>query len=162
MSLLPHPPRGGGGNNNGGKAKNLLDEGKRERKTNSVPHQLFDIIDPLNSSKVELTLRHLSDLIDNAQREEWLTLLTGGVPQERLRWNGTLQEAYYLFNGLRKLKRDSSPIINILTKNGGLDWVKINQVISTKYGKIQKESRPKGKDEVRLKVVNFISEFKVV
>ena len=140
----------------------MLDEGKRERKTNSVPHQLFDIIDPLNSSKVELTLRHLSDLIDNAQREEWLTLLTGGVPQERLRWNGTLQEAYYLFNGLRKLKRDSSPIINILTKNGGLDWVKINQVISTNYGKIQKESRPKGKDEVRLKVVNFISEFKVV
>ena len=140
----------------------MLNEGKRERKTNSVPHQLFDIIDPLNSSKVELTLRHLSDLIDNAQREEWLTLLTGGVPQERLRWNGTLQEAYYLFNGLRKLKRDSSPIINILTKNGGLDWVKINQVISTNYGKIQKESRPKGKDEVRLKVVNFISEFKVV
>ena len=46
MSLLPHPPRGGGGNNNGGKAKNLLDEGKRERKINSVPHQLFDIIDP--------------------------------------------------------------------------------------------------------------------
>tara|TARA_B110000971_G_scaffold56044_1_gene57056 strand:+ start:118 stop:540 length:423 start_codon:yes stop_codon:yes gene_type:complete len=140
----------------------LLNEGKRERKTNSVPHQLFDIIDPLNSSKVELTLRHLSDLIDNAQRKEWLTLLIGGVPQERLRWNGTLQEAYYLFNGLRKLKRDSSPIINILTKNGGLDWVKINQVISTNYGKIQKESRPKGKDEVRLKVVNFISEFKVV
>ena len=156
MSLLPHPPRGGGGNNNGGKAKNLLDEGKRERKTNSMPHQLFDIIDPLNSSKVELTLRHLSDLIDNAQREEWLSLLTGGVPQERLRWNGTLQEAYYLFNGLRKLKRDSSPIINILTKNGGLDWVKINQVISTNYGKIQKESRPLNTNVISSELKDFI------
>ena len=136
----------------------MLDEGKRERKTNSVPHQLFDIIDPLNSSKVELTLRHLSDLIDNAQREEWLTLLTGGVPQERLRWNGTLQEAYYLFNGLRKLKRDSSPIINILTKNGGLDWVKINQVISTNYGKIQKESRPLNHNSLGLNVKSFLTE----
>ena len=134
----------------------MLNEGKRERKTNSVPHQLFDIIDPLNSSKVELTLRHLSDLIDNAQRKEWLTLLIGGVPQERLRWNGTLQEAYYLFNGLRKLKRDSSPIINILTKNGGLDWVKINQVISTKYGKIQKESRPSSSEDIGNELKRFL------
>ena len=124
-----------------------------------MPHQLFDIIDPLNSSKVELTLRHLSDLIDNAQREEWLTLLTGGVPQEKLRWNGTLQEAYYLFNGLRKLKRDSSPIINILTKNGGLDWVKINQVISTKYGNIQKESRPTHNDRISEGIKLFIDSY---
>tara|TARA_B110000259_G_scaffold62011_1_gene73424 strand:+ start:1128 stop:1550 length:423 start_codon:yes stop_codon:yes gene_type:complete len=135
----------------------LLDEGKRERKTDSVPHQLFDIIDPLDSSTVELTLRHLSDLMDNAQREEWLTLLTGGVPQEKLRWNGTLQEAYYLFNGLRKLNRDSSPIIKILTKNGGLDWVKINQVISTNYGNIQKESRPTSESVIRTELDFFMT-----
>jgi hypothetical protein len=107
-----------------------------------MPHQLFKVIPPSYSSKVESLVSQLNEMIDVAQREEWLNLFIGGVPNEVLRWNGTLQEAYYLFNELRKLARDQSSIIKIQTKNGGLDWMKINQVVKTKYGKIQKESRP--------------------
>ena len=91
-----------------------------------------------------------------AQREEWLNLFNGGVPNEVLRWNGTLQEAYYLFNELRKLARDSSSIIKIQTKNGGLDWIKINQVVKTKYGKIQKESRPVPLSVIRMSLDKFL------
>ena len=108
-----------------------------------MPHQLFKVIPPSYSLKIESLVSQLNEMIDVAQREEWLILFNGGVPNEVLKWNGTLQEAYYLFNELRKLARDSSSIIKIQTKNGGLDWVKINKVIITKYGKIQKESRPR-------------------
>lgn len=108
-----------------------------------MPHQLFKVTPPLYSSKIESLVSQLDEMIDEAQREEWWILFNGGVPNEVLKWNGTLQEAYYLFNELRKLARDSSSIIKIQTKNGGLDWVKINKVIITKYGKIQKESRPR-------------------
>ena len=108
-----------------------------------MPHQLFKVIPPSYSLKIESLVSQLNEMIDEAQREEWWILFNGGVPNEVLKWNGTLQEAYYLFNELRKLARDSSSIIKIQTKNGGLDWVKINKVIITKYGKIQKESRPR-------------------
>ena len=108
-----------------------------------MPHQLFKVIPPSYSLKIESLVSQLNEMIDVAQREEWLILFNGGVPNEVLKWNGTLQEAYYLFNELRKLARDPSSIIKIQTKNGGLDWVKINKVIITKYGKIQKESRPR-------------------
>jgi len=121
-----------------------------------VPHQLFTVIHPSNSSKLESSVRHLYELIDEGQREEWLILFSGGVPKERLRWNGTLQEAYYLFNELRKLARDSSSIIHIQTKNGGLDWIKVNKVIVTKYGNIQKESRPSGLSVLSSQVNLFI------
>jgi len=127
-----------------------------------VPHQLFKLIHSYNSSKLESSVCHLYELIDAAQSEEWLILFTGGVPKERLRWNGTLQEAYYLFNELRKIARDSSPMINILTKNGGLDWIKINQVISTKYGKIHKESRPINTNVISSKLKDIIHSMSII
>ena len=120
-----------------------------------MPHQLFKVTPPLYSSKIESLVSQLDEMIDEAQREEWWILFNGGVPNEVLKWNGTLQEAYYLFNELRKLARDSSSIIKIQTKNGGLDWIKINQVVKTKYGKIQKESRPKSSDCIGDKIILF-------
>ena len=124
-----------------------------------MPHQLFKVIPPSYSSKVESLVSQLNEMIDVAQREEWLNLFNGGVPNEVLRWNGTLQEAYYLFNELRKLARDSSSIIKIQTKNGGLDWIKINQVVKTKYGKIQKESRPLNTSLLSFEVKDIIYNF---
>ena len=121
-----------------------------------MPHQLFKVIPPSYSSKIESLVSQLNEMIDVAQREEWLILFNGGVPNEVLRWNGTLQEAYYLFNELRKLARDSSSIIKIQTKNGGLDWIKINQVVKTKYGKIQKESRPVSLSVIRMSLDKFL------
>jgi hypothetical protein len=121
-----------------------------------MPHQLFKVIPTSYSSKIESLVSQLNEMIDVAQREEWLILFNGGVPNEVLRWNGTLQEAYYLFNELRKLARDSSSIIKIQTKNGGLDWIKINQVVKTKYGKIQKESRPVSLSVIRMSLDKFL------
>lgn len=122
-----------------------------------MPHQLFKVIPPSYSSKVESLVSQLNEMIDVAQREEWLNLFNGGVPNEVLRWNGTLQEAYYLFNELRKLARDSSSIIKIQSKNGGLDWIKINQVVKTKYGKIQKESRPRSENDIATELDFFLT-----
>ena len=121
-----------------------------------MPHQLFKVIPPSYSSKIESLVSQLNEMIDVAQREEWLNLFNGGVPNEVLKWNGTLQEAYYLFNELRKLARDPSSIIKIQTKNGGLDWIKINQVVKTKYGKIQKESRPVSLSVIRMSLDKFL------
>jgi len=121
-----------------------------------MPHQLFKVIPPSYSLKIESLVSQLNEMIDVAQREEWLILFNGGVPNEVLKWNGTLQEAYYLFNELRKLARDPSSIIKIQTKNGGLDWIKINQVVKTKYGKIQKESRPVSLSVIRMSLDKFL------
>jgi len=121
-----------------------------------MPHQLFKVIPLSYSSKIESLVSQLNEMIDVAQREEWLNLFNGGVPNEVLKWNGTLQEAYYLFNELRKLARDPSSIIKIQTKNGGLDWIKINQVVKTKYGKIQKESRPVSLSVIRMSLDKFL------
>ena len=121
-----------------------------------MPHQLFKVIPPSYSLKIESLVSQLNEMIDDAQREEWLILFNGGVPNEVLKWNGTLQEAYYLFNELRKLARDPSSIIKIQTKNGGLDWIKINQVVKTKYGKIQKESRPVSLSVIRMSLDKFL------
>jgi len=121
-----------------------------------MPHQLFKVIPLSYSSKIESLVSQLNEMIDVAQREEWLILFNGGVPNEVLKWNGTLQEAYYLFNELRKLARDPSSIIKIQTKNGGLDWIKINQVVKTKYGKIQKESRPVSLSVIRMSLDKFL------
>jgi len=121
-----------------------------------MPHQLFKVIPPSYSLKIESLVSQLNEMIDVAQREEWLNLFNGGVPNEVLKWNGTLQEAYYLFNELRKLARDPSSIIKIQTKNGGLDWIKINQVVKTKYGKIQKESRPVSLSVIRMSLDKFL------
>jgi hypothetical protein len=106
-----------------------------------MPHQLFKVIPPSYSSKVESLVSQLNEMIDVAQREEWLNLFNGGVPNEVLRWKGSLQEAYYLFNQIRIKTLAGESLVNIHTKNRGLDWVKINKVISTRYGKVQKESR---------------------
>lgn len=124
-----------------------------------MPHQLFKVIPPSYSLKIESLVSQLNEMIDVAQREEWLILFNGGVPNEVLKWNGTLQEAYYLFNELRKLARDPSSIIKIQTKNGGLDWIKINQVVKTKYGKIQKESRPLNTSLLSFEVKDIIHNF---
>jgi len=80
----------------------------------------------------------LDGLISEAQRDQWITFFCGGVPSEKLEWNGSLQEAYYLFNQLRIDTLSGHTTIRVRVKNRGLDWVKINKIIRTKYGKIHK------------------------
>ena len=65
--------------------------------------------------------------------------------------------AYYLFNQIRIASLNSHSMIRIQTKNRGLDWVKINKVVLTRFGKVQKESRPQTTDNIDLSIQLFLT-----
>ena len=107
----------------------------------SMPYQLFQSLGERERQDLTQHIDLLNDLIEPNQKSAWLDFFCGGVPKGKLEWKGSLQEAYYLFNQIRIKTLAGESLINIHTKNRGLDWVKINKVISTRYGKVQKESR---------------------
>jgi hypothetical protein len=108
----------------------------------SMPYQLFQSLGERERQDLTQHIDLLNDLIEPNQKSAWLDFFCGGVPKGKLEWKGSLQEAYYLFNQIRIKTLAGESLVNIHTKNRGLDWVKINKVISTRYGKVQKESRP--------------------
>ena len=108
-----------------------------------MPYQLFQILGETERKVVAQNIELLSDLIDPGQQEDWINFFSGEAPSEILTWKGSLQEAYYLFNQIRIKTIANESVIRIQTKNRGLDWVKLNKVIKTRYGKVHKESRPK-------------------
>jgi hypothetical protein len=122
----------------------------------SMPYQLFQILGERGRQVVAQNIGLLTGLIDTSQKEEWIEFLSGGIPSQILTWRGSLQEAYYLFNQIRIKTLAGESLVNIHTKNRGLDWVKINKVISTRYGNIQKESRPKCEHVISSEIVRFI------
>lgn len=107
----------------------------------TMPYQLFQPLGETEKQVVAQNIELLSDLIDPSQEREWINFFCGEIPFSMLTWKGSLQEAYYLFNQIRIKTIAGESLIRIHIKNRGLDWVKINKVISTRYGKIQKESR---------------------
>ena len=107
----------------------------------SMPYQLFQSLGERERQDLTQHIDLLNDLIEPNQKSAWLDFFCGGVPKGKLEWKGSLQEAYYLFNQIRIKTLAGESLVNIHTKNRGLDWVKINKVISTRYGKVQKESR---------------------
>lgn len=114
-----------------------------------MPYQLFHKLTQEEVDIVKKSMMHLDGLINEAQRDQWLGFFCGGIPTDRLEWNGSLQEAYYLFNQLRINSLSGNIVIRVITKNRGLDWVKFNKVLKTRFGKIQKESRPLDTQEFR-------------
>jgi hypothetical protein len=106
-----------------------------------MPYQLFQSLGERERQVVAQNIGLLSELIDSNQQEDWVNFFSGEVPPEILTWKGSLQEAYYLFNHIRLATLSGESLIRIETKNRGLDWVKINKVVNTRFGKIQKESR---------------------
>lgn len=108
-----------------------------------MPFQLFQKLENEEIKLIEANISLLSDLINPCQQNDWIEFFSGEIPNSKLEWKGSLQEAYYLFNQIRINTIAGNSLVRIHTKNRGLDWVKINKVISTKYGKIQKESRPR-------------------
>jgi len=108
----------------------------------SMPYQLFQSLGERERQVVTQNIELLSDLIDPSQEQDWIKFFSGEAPPEILTWKGSLQEAYYLFNHIRLATLSGESLIRIETKNRGLDWVKINKVVNTRFGKIQKESRP--------------------
>ena len=123
----------------------------------SMPYQLFQILGERERQVVAQNIGLLTGLIDTSQKEEWIEFLSGGIPSQILTWRGSLQEAYYLFNQIRIASLNSHSIIRIQTKNRGLDWVKINKVVLTRFGKVQKESRPQTTDNIDLSIQLFLS-----
>ena len=121
----------------------------------SMPYQLFQPLGEREKQAVTQKIELLSDLIDPSQKEAWINFFCGEVPNTRLIWKGSLQEAYSLFNQIRIATLAGKSLIQIQTKNRGLDWVKINKIIATKYGKIYKESRPKSNAEINDKIILF-------
>lgn len=121
-----------------------------------MPFQLFQKLDDNETKLIEANLDLLNDLINPSQNNDWVDFFSGGIPKDKLEWKGTLQEAYYLFNQIRINTIAGNSLIQIRTKNRGLDWVKINKVISTKYGRVQKESRPKDKRGITPELDCFI------
>ena len=109
----------------------------------SMPYQLFQPLGKNDRQVVAQNIELLSDLIDPSQELDWINFFSGEAPLEKLKWKGSLQEAYYLFNEIRIATLAGKSLIQIQTKNRGLDWVKINKIISTRFGKIHKESRPR-------------------
>lgn len=108
-----------------------------------MPFQLFQKLEDEEIKLIKANIGLLNDLINPSQKDDWVNFFSGGIPTNKLVWKGSLQEAYYLFNQIRINTITGNSIVRIHTKNRGLDWVKINKMISTKYGKIQKESRPR-------------------
>ena len=123
-----------------------------------MSHTLFFKISQQNRQHVQSTIDLLEDFIESHQKESWIDLFCGEVvPEVKLKWKGTLQEAYYLFNQIRINTLAKNSLIQIHPKNRGLDWVKINKVISTKFGKIQKESRPQDISIINESLIEFIN-----
>ena len=108
-----------------------------------MPIQLFQKLGEKEIKLIETNIGLIEALINPMQQNDWVEFLSGGIPKERLEWKGSLQEAYYLFNQIRIETLGDNTFLKIHTKNRGLDWVKINKVIKTRYGKIHKESRPR-------------------
>jgi hypothetical protein len=121
-----------------------------------MPFQLFQKLENNEIKLIEVNISLLNDFINPSQKNDWVGFFSGGIPINKLEWNGSLQEAYYLFNQIRINTIAGNSLIQIRTKNRGLDWVKINKVISTKYGKIQKESRPKSSEGISDKIISFV------
>lgn len=117
---------------------------------------LFHQNKDLTKEQINQCIIELGDLIDSSQRNDWERLFCGSPPTGQLKWNGTLQEVYYLFNELRKASKDPRFRLRIKTKNGGLDWVKINKIIVTPFGKVQKESRPNSTIGLNESLVLFV------
>ena len=107
-----------------------------------MPYQLFHPLGENDKQVVAQNIELLLDLIDPSQEQDWINFFSGEVPPEKLKWKGSLQEAYYLFNEIRIATLAGKSLIQIKTKNRGLDWVKINKILKTRFGKIHKESRP--------------------
>ena len=121
-----------------------------------MPYQLFQPLEGIERQIVAQNIELLSDLIDPSQEREWINFFCGEIPFSMLTWKGSLQEAYYLFNQIRIKTIAGESLIRIHTKNRGLDWVKINKVISTRYGKIQKESRPTSENDIATELDFFL------
>lgn len=126
-----------------------------------MPYQLFQPLEETERKVVAQNIELLSDLIDPSQEREWINFFCGEAPSEILNWKGSLQEAYYLFNQLRIQTIANQSLIRIYTKNRGLDWVKLNKVIKTRYGKVQKESRPNVDDKMNINFTQFLLNTKV-
>ena len=127
-----------------------------------MPFQLFQKPEDNEAKLIEANIGLLNDLINPSQKDDWLDLFSGGIPKDKLEWKGSLQEAYYLFNQIRIATVAGNSLIQIQTKNRGLDWVKINKVITTKFGKVQKESRPQDAKAISKNVMLFLSALDVV
>ena len=123
-----------------------------------MPFQLFQKLEDEEIKLIKAKISLLGDLTSPSQETDWVKFLRGEVPKNRLEWKGSLQEAYYLFNQIRINTIAGKSRIKIYTKNRGLDWVKINKVITTKYGKIQKESRPSDESQVNKNLILFLTE----
>jgi hypothetical protein len=123
----------------------------------SMPYQLFQILGERERQDLTQHIDLLNDLIEPNQKSAWLDFFCGGVPKGKLEWKGSLQEAYYLFNQIRIASLNSHSMIRIQTKNRGLDWVKINKVVLTRFGKVQKESRPQTTDNIDLSIQLFLA-----
>ena len=121
-----------------------------------MPIQLFQKLGEKEIKLIKTNIGLIDALINPMQQNDWVEFLSGGIPKKRLEWKGSLQEAYYLFNQIRIETLGGNTLLKIHTKNRGLDWVKINKVISTRYGKIQKESRPKCEHLISSEIVRFI------
>lgn len=121
-----------------------------------MPFQLFQNLEDNEIKLIEANISLLNDLINPSQKNEWVDFFSGGIPINKLEWKGSLQEAYYLFNQIRIETLAGKSLLKIHTKNRGLDWVKINKVIITKYGKVHKESRPKDKRGITPELDCFI------
>lgn len=107
-----------------------------------MPYQLFQPLEETERKVVAQNIELLSDLIDPNQEKDWVNFFCGEAPSTTLTWKGSLQEAYYLFNQIRIQTIAKESLLRIHTKNRGLDWVRLNKVIKTRYGKVHKESRP--------------------
>ena len=123
----------------------------------SMPYQLFQSLGERERQDLTQHIDLLNDLIEPNQKSAWIDFFCGGVPKGKLEWKGSLQEAYYLFNQIRIASLNSHSMIRIQTKNRGLDWVKINKVVLTRFGKVQKESRPQTTDNIDLSIQLFLA-----
>lgn len=123
----------------------------------SMPYQLFQSLGERERQDLTQHIDLLIDLIEPNQKSAWLDFFCGGVPKGKLEWKGSLQEAYYLFNQIRIASLNSHSMIRIQTKNRGLDWVKINKIVLTRYEKVQKESRPQTTDKIDLSIQLFLT-----
>lgn len=108
-----------------------------------MPFQIFQKLEDEEIKLIEANIGLLNDLINPSQKNDWVDFFSGGIPKNKLEWKGSLQEAYYLFNQIRINTLEGKSLLKIQTKNRGLDWVKLNKIIITRFGKVQKESRPK-------------------
>ena len=103
-----------------------------------MPFQLFQKLEDEEIKLIETNISLLGDLINPCQQNDWIEFFSGEIPNSKLEWKGSLQEAYYLFNQIRINTIAGNSLVRIHTKNRGLDWVKINKVMITRFGKVQK------------------------